>query len=325
MKILVAGATGALGKQLVPRLVAAGHDVAGMTRSDSRVEAVRSLGASPVVADALEPEQVARAVAEIEPEVIVHQLTALAGSLSDVRHPDRAFALTDRLRTEGTDHLLAAGRAVGVRRFVAQSYAGWRFARRGGPIMTEEDPLDLSLPNKLRGMLGAIRHLEDAVTGAGWTEGLVLRYGNFYGPGTSMAPDGEHFETIGKRKFPLVGSGAGVWSFVHIEDAAEATVVAVERGNRGIYNIVDDEPAAVAEWLPALAGALGAKPPQRVPRWLGRLLAGEAATVMLTEVRGASNAKAKRELGWRPSHRSWREGFVEAATQHVALKTARTV
>jgi len=325
MKILVAGATGAMGKQLVPRLVAGGHEVAGMTRSNSRVGAVRGLGARPVVADALEPEQVARAVAEVEPEVIVHQLTALTGSLSDVRHPDRAFARTDRLRTEGTDHLLAAGMAVGVRRFVAQSYAGWRFARRGGPVMTEEDPFDLGLPDKLRGGLDAIRHLEDAVTGAGWTEGLVLRYGNFYGPGTSMAPDGEHFELVGKRKFPLVGSGAGVWSFVHIEDAAEATVAAVERGNRGIYNIVDDEPAAVAEWLPALAGALGAKPPPRVPRWLGRLLAGEAAVGMLTEVRGASNAKAKRELGWRPSHRSWREGFVEVATQHAPRKTVRTV
>jgi len=325
MKILVAGATGALGKQLVPRLVAGGHDVAGMTRSDSRVEAVRSLGASPVVADALEPEEVARAVAEVEPEVIVHQLTALAGSLTDVRHPDRAFAPTDRLRTEGTDHLLAAGRAVGVRRFIAQSYAGWRFSRRDGPVVSEEDPFDLDLPDKLRQLLGAIRYLEDAVTGAGWTEGLVLRCGNFYGPGTSMGPDGEHFEMVAKRKFPLVGSGAGVWSFIHIEDAAEATVAAIERGNRGIYNIVDDEPAAVAEWLPALAGALGAKPPPRVPRWLGRFLAGEAAAVMMTEVRGASNAKAKRELGWRPSHRSWREGFVEVATQHAALKTARTV
>ena|SRR5919106_1059935 len=325
MKILVAGATGAIGKQLVPRLVAGGHEVAGMTRSDSRVDAVRSLGASPVVADALDPEQVARAVAEVEPEVIFHQLTGLAGFLTDVRHPDRAFALTDRLRTEGTDHLLAAGRAVGVRRFVAQSYAGWRFARRGGPLMTEEDPFDLGLPDKLRAMLGAIRHLEDAVTGARWTEGLVLRYGNFYGPGTSMAPDGEHFEMIGKRKFPLVGSGAGVWSFVHIEDAAEATVAAVERGKRGFYNIVDDEPAAVAEWLPALASALGAKPPPRVPRWLGRLLAGEAAVVMMTDVRGASNAKAKRELGWRPNYRSWREGFTEVAAQQTPLTTVRTV
>jgi nucleoside-diphosphate-sugar epimerase len=325
MKILVAGATGALGKQLVPLLVAGGHDVAGMTRSESKMEAVRSLGATPVVANALEPEEVAGAVGEVEPEVIVHQLTALAGSLTDSRHPDRAFALTDRLRTEGTDHLLAAGKVVGVRRFVAQSYAGWRFARRGGPVMTEEDPLDLGLPHKLRGMLGAIGHLEEAVMGARWTEGLVLRYGNFYGPGTSMAPDGEHFEMIGKRKFPVVGSGAGVWSFIHIEDAAEATAAAIERGNRGIYNIVDDEPAAVAEWLPVLASALGAKLPPRVPRWLGRLLAGEAAAVMMTDVRGASNSKAKRELGWRPNHRSWREGFAEVAPQRGPLAVVRTV
>jgi nucleoside-diphosphate-sugar epimerase len=325
MKILVAGATGALGKQLVPRLVAGGHDVAGMTRNESKIDAVRSLGATPVVADALEPEEVARAVGEVGPEIIVHQLTALAGSLTDSRHPDRSFAPTNRLRTEGTDHLLAAGRAVGVRRFVAQSYAGWRFARRGASVMTEEEPLDLSLPHKLRGMLDAIRHLEDAVTGAPWTEGLVLRYGNFYGPGTSMAPGGEHFELIRKRKSPVVGSGAGVWSFIHIEDAAEATIAAIERGNRGIYNIVDDEPAAVAEWLPALASVLGAKPPPRVPRWLGRLLAGEAAAVMMTDVRGASNAKAKRELGWRPRHRSWREGFAEVVAQQVPLTTVRKV
>jgi nucleoside-diphosphate-sugar epimerase len=325
MKILVAGATGALGKQLVPRLVAGGHDVIGMTRSESKVEALRSLGATPVVADALEPEEVARAVGEVEPEIIVHQLTALAGSLTESRHPDRAFAPTDRLRTEGTDHLLAAGRAVGVRRFVAQSYAGWRFARRGGPVMTEEDPLDLGLPHKLRGMLDAIRHLEDSVTGALWTQGLVLRYGNFYGPATSMAPGGEHFEMIAKRKFPVVGSGAGVWSFIHIEDAADATVAAIERGNRGIYNIVDDEPAAVAKWLPALASVLGAKPPPRVPRWVGRLFAGEGGAVIMTDVRGASNAKAKRELGWRPNHRSWREGFAEVAAQREPLTTVRTV
>lgn len=325
MKILVAGATGALGKQLVPRLVAGGHDVSGMTRRQSKIEAVRNLGATPVVADALEPEEVARAVGEVEPEIIVHQLTALTGSLTNSRHPDRAFALTDRLRTEGTDYLLAAGRAVGVRRFVAESYAGWRFARRGGPVMTEEDPLDLSLPHKLRGMLDAIRHLEDAVTGARWTEGLVLRYGNFYGPGTSMAPGGEHFEMISKRKFPVVGSGAGVWSFIHIEDAAEATVAAIERGNRGIYNIVDDEPAAVAEWLPALASALGAKAPRRVPRWVGQLFAGEAGVVMMTDVRGASNAKAKRELGWHPNHQSWREGFAQVAAQRGPLTTGRTV
>jgi nucleoside-diphosphate-sugar epimerase len=325
MKIFVAGATGALGKQLLPRLVAGGYDVAGMTRSKSKIEAVRSLGATPVVADALEPEEVARAVAEVEPDVVIHQLTALAGSLGDVRHPDRAFALTNRLRTEGTDHLLAVSRAVGVRRFVAQSYAGWRFARRGGPVMTEEDPFDLGLPHKVRGTLDAIRYLENAVTSARWTEGLVLRYGNFYGPGTSMAPGGEHFDMIGKRKFPVVGSGAGVWSFIHIEDAAEATAAAIERGVRGVYNIVDDEPAEVAEWLPALADALGAKPPRRVPRWLGRLLAGEAAAVMMTEVRGASNEKAKLELGWHPRHRSWRQGFAEVTARQAPLTPASTV
>jgi nucleoside-diphosphate-sugar epimerase len=328
MKVLVAGATGALGKQLVPRLIAEGHDVAGMARNESRVEAVRRLGATAVVADALDPEQVARAVAEVEPEVIVHQLTALADSMKEVRHPDRASAPTDRLRTQGTDHLLAAGRAIGARRFVAQSFAGVRFDRRGG-VKTEEDPFDLSVaPAKMRGGIEAIRHLEDAVMGAHWTEGVVLRYGGFYGPGTSMAPGAQHFEAIRKRRFPLVGTGAGVWSFIHIEDAAEATVIAVERAKRGIYNIVDDEPAAVAEWLPVAARTLGAKPPWRLPLWLARLLAGETAAVMMTEVHGASNAKAKRELGWAPRYASWREGFAELAreaSQRGPLTTLRTV
>jgi len=313
MKVLVAGATGALGRQLVPRLAAGGHDVVGMTRSSSKRDVVRELGGTAVVADALDPEDVARAVAEAEPEVIVHQLTALSGS-PDMRHFDRYFATTNRLRTEGTDHLLAAGRAVGTRRFVAQSFAGWPFARSGARVKTEDDALDPGPPEAMRRTLDAIRHLEDAVTGADSTEGIVLRYGGFYGPGTSLRPDGGELpELIRKRRFPLVGDGAGVWSFVHIEDAAEATAAAVERGRRGIYNIVDDEPAPVAEWLPALASALGAKPPRRVPRWLGRLLAGEAATVMMTEVRGASNAKARRELGWQPRHPSWREGFAQAA------------
>jgi nucleoside-diphosphate-sugar epimerase len=312
MKVLVAGATGALGKQLVPKLVASGHEVAGMTHSASNRDGVRALGAMPVVADALEPEQVAQAVAEAEPEVIVHQLTALAGSL-DIRHFDRSFALTNRLRTEGTDHLLAAGRAVGVRRFVAQSYAGWPFARQGGAVKGEDDPLDPAPVAAMRGTLDAIRHLEDAVTGAAWTEGIVLRYGSFYGPGTSFGPDGEQLEQIRKRRFPVVGDGAGVWSFIHVEDAADATVAAVERGRRGIYNIVDDEPAPVAQWLPAAAAAVGAKEPRHAPRWIARWLAGEAATVMMTEVRGASNAKAKRELGWAPRHASWREGFRSVA------------
>jgi nucleoside-diphosphate-sugar epimerase len=312
MRVLVAGASGAMGTQLLPRLLADGHEVVGMTRSAVKAEAVRTLGAAPVVADALDPEQVARAVAEAEPEAIVHELTALAGSL-DMRNFDRDFAPTNRLRTEATDHLLSAGRAAGVRRFLAQSYAGWPYARNGGPVKSEEDPLDPTPVRSTRLTLEAIRHLEDAVTGADWTVGIVLRYGGFYGPGTSLAADGEHAEMIRRRKFPVVGSGAGVWSFVHIEDAAEATVAALERGRRGLYNIVDDEPAPVREWLPTVASALGAKPPRRVPRWLGRLLAGEGTTMMMTEVRGASNAKAKRELGWRPRHPSWRQGMVEAA------------
>jgi nucleoside-diphosphate-sugar epimerase len=308
MKVLVAGATGALGRPLVRQLVARGHDVFGMTRSESRADVIRGLGAEPLVADALDPEAVARAVAESEPEVIVHQLTALSGSI-DMRHFARDLALTNRLRTEGTDHLLAAGRAVEVKRFVAQSFAGWPFARIGGPVKSEQDPLDPEPPEGMRDALAAIRHLEAAVTGASWTEGVVLRYGGFYGPGTSLGPDGEHLELIRKRGFPVVGGGRGVWSFIHIEDAAEATVAAVEQGSRGIYNVVDDEPAPVAEWLPAIADSVGAKRPRKVPRWLGRLLAGEVATVMMTEVRGASNEKAKRELGWRPSHPSWREGL----------------
>jgi nucleoside-diphosphate-sugar epimerase len=313
MKVLVAGATGALGKQLVPRLVARGHEVVGMTRSDFKRQAIVELGATPAVADALDAEQVARAVAEAEPEVIVHQLTALSGSL-DLRHFDRTFAETNRLRTEGTDHLLAASRAVEVARFVAQSYAGWPSARTGGRVKTEDDPLDPAPREAVRRTLDAIRHLENAVTGADWTEGVVLRYGGFYGPGTSLGPEGgEMVEMIRKRKFPVVGGGAGVWSFIHIEDAADATVAATEHGRRGIYNIVDDEPAPVAAWLPAAASAVGAPPPRRVPRWLGRMLAGEAAAVMMTEVRGASNAKAKRELGWEPKHPSWREGFARVA------------
>jgi 2-alkyl-3-oxoalkanoate reductase len=312
MKVFVAGATGALGKQLIPRLVQNGHEVVGMTRTDSKRELISSLGAMPAVADALDPDAVAGAVAAAEPEVIVHQLTALSGSI-DIRHFDRDFALTNRLRTEGTDHLLAAARAVGARRFVAQSYAGWPFARTGGPVKQEWEPLDPEPPEQLRSSLEAIRHLEDAVTGADWIEGLVLRYGGFYGPGTSLSlnPEGEHVELIRKRGFPVLGAGGGVWSFIHIEDAAEATAVAVERGAPGIYNVVDDDPAPVREWLPGAAGAVGARPPRRLPRWLGRLVAGEAATVMMTEVRGASNAKAKRELGWRPRYPSWREGFAK--------------
>ncbi len=309
MRVFVAGATGAIGKQLVPRLVAAGHEVVGMTRSESKRALLRELGAEPVVADALDPDQVAEAVARARPEVIVHQLTAI-GSL-DPRHFDRDFALTNRLRTEGTDYLLSAGQAVRVRRFVAQSYGAWWYVRTGGTVKSEEDPLDPALAREMRETQAAIRHLEQAVLEAEWTEGIVLRYGAFYGPGTSMGPGGVQLEMVRRRKFPLVGDGGGVWSFIHIADAAEATVAAIERGHRGVYNVVDDDPASVAEWLRALAQALGAKKPMRVPRFIGRLFAGEAGVVMMTEARGASNAKAKRELAWRPAHPSWRQGFVE--------------
>jgi nucleoside-diphosphate-sugar epimerase len=307
MKVLVAGATGAMGRQLVPRLVAAGHEVVGMTRSEAKSSALIDLGATPVVADALDPDQVADAVGTAQPQVIVHQLTAIAGL--DMRHFDRDFALTNRLRTEGTDHLLSAGRAVGVRRFVAQSYTSWPYARTGGLLKSEEDPLDPTPAREMRETLAAIRHLEAAVTGTDWTEGIVLRYGAFYGPGTSMSPGGEQFEMVRKRRFPVVGNGAGVWSFIHIADAAEATVAAIDHGERGIYNVVDDDPAPVADWLPALAEKLGAPRPWRVPRFVGRLFAGEAGAIVMTEARGASNAKAKRELGWEPKHSSWRHGF----------------
>jgi nucleoside-diphosphate-sugar epimerase len=307
VKILLAGATGVMGRQLVPRLVAAGHDVVGMTRNPAKRDAVTALGATPVIADALDPDQVARAVATAEPEAIIHQLTAI-GAI-DPRHFDRSFALTNRLRSEGTDHLLSAGRALGVKRFLAQSYTSWPYARTGSPVKDENDPLDPTPAREMRESMRAIRHLEDAVTGADWTVGIVLRYGAFYGPGTSMAPGGEQFEMVRKRRFPVVGDGAGVWSFVHIGDAAQATVAALSAGERGIYNVVDDEPAPVAEWLPALAQAIGAPKPWRVPRWAGRLFAGDAGAMMMTEVRGAANAKAKRELHWQPEHPSWRQGF----------------
>jgi nucleoside-diphosphate-sugar epimerase len=317
MKVFVAGATGVLGRVLVPQLVSRGHEVVGMTRSASKQDLLRGLGARPALADALDPDAVARAVASAEPEVIVHELTALSGpmSLRDARHPDRSAAatMTNRLRTEGTDHLLAAGRAVGARRFVAQSFAAFRFARTGGPVLTEADPLDPHPPAPLRAALVGILHLERAVTAIEWGEGLVLRYGGFYGPGTaiSAAADAVMAAPIRKRRFPVIGAGGGVFSHVHIDDAATATAIAVERGRPGIYNVVDDDPAPVREWLPVLASALQAKPPRRIPRWLGRLAAGEMATVMMTEVRGASNAKAKRELGWQLRYPSWRQGFAQ--------------
>jgi 2-alkyl-3-oxoalkanoate reductase len=316
MKVLVAGATGVIGSALVPRLVARGHEVVGMTRSAAKQETLRSLGARPVLADALDPDQVAHAVASAEPEVIVHELTALSEPLSlrDARHPERSAAaiMTSRLRTEATDHLLAAGRAVSARRFVAQSFGAFRFARAGGPVLSEDDPWDPDSPVRQPG-LDAILHLERAVTSIDWGVGIALRYGGFYGPGTaiSQAADAQIAGPIRKRRFPIVGKGGGITSHVHVDDAAAATVAAVDHGQPGIYNVVDDEPAPLRDWLPVLASALGAKPPRRIPVWLARLLAGETATAMMTDGKGASNEKAKRELGWQLQYPSWRQGFTD--------------
>ena len=309
MKVFVAGATGAIGSQMVPRLVANGHEVHGMTRSESKQAMLRELGAVPVVADALDPNQVADAVGRAKPDVIVHQLTALAGK--GFRGLKQRIETTNRLRSEGTDYLLSAGQAVGVQRFVAQSNAAL-YARTGGPVKTEEDPLDTTPPRRQYEATAAIRHLEEAVLGAAWTEGIVLRYGGFYLPGAGTGPGGETHELIRKRQFPLVGDGRGVWSFIHLGDAAEATVAAVEHGSRGVYNIVDDDPAPVAEWLPTLTRMLSGKKPRRLPPFVVRLVAGEFGVLMMTEARGASNAKAKRELGWSPAHPSWRQGFAAA-------------
>ena len=311
MKVFIAGATGVLGVRLVPLLVRKGYEVTGMTRTPSKRGLLERLGARPVVADALDADAVGRAISEAEPDVVVHQLTALS-DLRGMRNFDRAFAQNARLRSEGTDILLSASRAAGARRFVAQAFAGFLLAPGNGALLKEDDPLAADPPKPFQRALRADRHLEGAVTGASWLEGIVLRYGSFYGPGTSVSrrPPGMQSELVRKRQFPIVGSGEGVFSFIHIDDAASATLAAMERGKRGIYHITDDEPAPASEWLPGLASALGARPPRRVPKWIGRLAAGPAAVIMMTEARGASNAKARRELEWEPKYRTWREGFV---------------
>lgn len=308
MRIFVAGATGALGRQLLPKLAAAGHSVWGMTRFSAKASLIRAAGATPAIADALDQDAVLSAVANAAPEVVVHELTALS-SFASLRRFDRELAQTNRLRTEGTHYLLKAARAAGAQRFVAQSFAGWPFAREGGPVKAEENPLDPNPPTPARQTLAAIWELEAMVTEANDLEGIVLRYGFFYGPGTSLGDGGKQLDPIRRRLLPIFGSGAGIWSFVHICDAAEATRLAVEHGKPGIYNIVDDDPAPVSEWLPALAAALGAKPPYHVPAWLGRLAIGSQGMALMTESRGASNAKAKRELSWHLQYPSWRVGF----------------
>ena len=313
MRIFVVGAGGAIGVQLVPHLVQDGHEVIGLTRTASKRGAVEALGAKAVVGDALDRDSIAQLVAKSEPQVIVHQATSLAGDM-DVRHFDRSFATTNRLRTEGTDNLLAAGRAIGIEAFVAQSFAGWPLIREGSMIKDETAPFAPQPPKGMEGMFGAIQRLEEKVTAAAWTRGIVLRYGGFYGPGTSIGlepVEGDQIAAVRKRMVPIIGGGGGYGSMVHIADAASATVAAIERGAPGVYNVVDDEPAPASEWIPALAEAVGAKPPRRFPRWFARLLAGDAITTLMVEGRGASNAKARRELGWTPRYASWRNGFVE--------------
>lgn len=308
MRIFVAGASGAVGRRLVPMLVGLGHEVVGTTRSARRAETIQAAGRQSVVVDAFDRRALIEAVATAKPEIVVHQLTALSGTAS-LRRFDAYFAETNRLRTEGTDNLLAGARAARARRFVAQSFTGWANERTGGPVKTEDDPIDPNPTSASRQTVAAIRRLESIVTSAQDMEGIVVRYGGLYGPGTGLGAGGEILEMVRKRRLPVVGGGTGVWSFVHIDDAADATVAAIERGEPGLYNVVDDDPAPVHEWLPYLAEVLGAKPPLRVPAWLVRPMLGEHGVSLMTAIRGSSNAKARRSLGWEPRYASWRQGF----------------
>jgi nucleoside-diphosphate-sugar epimerase len=303
MRVFVAGGTGVIGRRLVPQLVARGHQVTATTTGPAKLGLVEQLGADAVLMDGLDAVSVGKAVAEARPEAIVHQMTAIAVK-PDMKHFDRWFATTNRLRTEGTDHLLAAAEATGVSNFVAQSYASWNGIRKGGWVKTEEDPLDPMKGTAAHAVMAAICHVEDVILKAG---GAALRYGWLYGPGATD----DTIELVRKRQFPLVGGGTGYTSWVHLDDAASATVLAVEEQAKGVFNVVDDEPAPASEWLPYLAACAGAKPPMRVPKWLARLLAGEVAVTMMTEGRGFSNAKARRELGWELRYPSWRQGFKE--------------
>ena len=311
MRVFVAGATGVIGRVLVPKLLAAGHEVTGMTRSEETAGALRGQGAEAIVADAFDAAGVEKAVTTAAPEVMVHQLTSIPARVNP-RKMAKAFELNDRLRDEGTRHLVAAARAAGVRRMVAQSVA-FAYHPAGGELKREDDPLYLDAPAPFDRTVRALASLESQVLGADGVEGLVLRYGFFYGPGTSYAPGGSQAEMVRRRQLPLIGSGAGVFSFIHVDDAATATVVAVEGGAPGAYNIVDDEPAAWRDWLPVYADALDAKRPLRIPAFLARVAAGPVAVMYATRVAGASNVKAKSKLGWTPAWPSWRRGFVEAA------------
>ena len=308
MRIFIAGATGALGRRLVPLLVERGHHVTGTTRSAAGTDRLRAAGADPVVVDALDRDAVIAAVTAAAPDVVMHQLTALSGP-ADLRRFDRYFAETNRLRSAGTDHLLAGAQAAGAKRIVVQSYTGWPNARSGGAVKTEDDPLDPEPPAAARTSLAAIRHLESAATAAPGLEGVVLRYGSLYGPGTAFGAGGAMLDMVAKRRLPIVGGGTGVWSHLHVEDAAQATVLATEIGAPGVYNVVDDDPAPVSEWLPYLAEVIGARPPLRVPAWLVRPVLGAQGVSLMTDIRGSSNARARRELEWTPRYPSWRQGF----------------
>jgi nucleoside-diphosphate-sugar epimerase len=307
VNIFVAGATGAIGSRLVPLLVSAGHSVVGLTRTPAKADAIRQMGAEAAVADALNRAAIVAAVASARPDVIVHELTSLDAA-SDLRRFDQTFSVTNRLRTEGLDNLLAAAKQAGTPRIVAQSFCGWPYAREGGPVKSEDEPLDPAPPREARRSLEAIRFLENAVTQSPEIDGVVLRYGAFYGPNTGLF-DGRFVDQLRRRRVPLIGDANGWWSFLHVDDAAAASAIAVEQAAPGVYNIVDDEPAPVREWLPALAAMLGSKPPRRIPRWLARIVAGEHLVALMTENRAGSNAKAKRNLGWQPRYPSWRQGF----------------
>lgn len=308
MRILLAGATGALGRSLVPMLVEDGHEVVGTTRTPDHTESLARAGAEPVLMDGLDAGAVMSAVTRAEPDVVIHQLTALK-TMSNLRRFDEEFAVTNRLRTEGTDHLLAAAREAGAKRFVAQSFTGWTNPRSGGWVKSESDGLDPQPTAASRRTLAAIRYVEEVVPAVLGMTGIVLRYGGFYGGGTGLGRGGDMLEMVRRRRLPVVGNGAGVWSLVHVEDAARATVQAIEHGSAGVYNIVDDDPAPVAEWLPALAAATGAKAPRRLPAWLARPMVGGHGVSVMTQARGSSNAKARRELDWQPRYASWRDGF----------------
>jgi nucleoside-diphosphate-sugar epimerase len=305
MKIFIAGATGAVGSRLVGPLVAAGHQVTGTSRSEAGARRVDAAGGRGVVMDGRDGASVRRAVLEAQPDAVVHQLTSLSAGF-DFKRFDDVFAVTNELRTRGLDALIAAAQEAGTGRIVVQSYTGWTNERTGGPVKTEADPLDPHPVPAAANTLAAIAHAERATVAAG---GLALRFGSFYGPGQSLGEGGEMLEAVRKRRVPIVGGGAGVWSFCHIDDAASATIAALTRGGAGVYNIVDDEPAAVSAWLPELARAIGAKKPLRVPAWIARSLIGEFGVTWMTTARGSSNAKAKAELGWAPRYVSWREGF----------------